>query len=161
MAPAYAAAPSPIRSIAPMNVWVCRVWVMISSFLSWFTRYYCSSSPTSENAASALPTEEPHTTLVAEAVPVLEPQTTLKASRELSIQGSEEPQTTEEPHTTDDPQTTELPQTTDDPHTTEVLDTLEFPYTMETLWFDGLYTTEGESAAPTFDGARSLLATAA
>ena len=81
----------------------------------------------------ALPTDEPQTTLVAEAVPVLDPHTTLNALVVLSFQGSELPQTTDDPHTTELPQTTELPHTTELPQTTELLATLEFPYTIETV----------------------------
>jgi hypothetical protein len=88
---------------------------------------YCSSSPASEYAEVALPTDAPHTTLVAEAFPVLDPQTTLKALRRLLFQGRELPQTTELPLTTDEPHTTEVPQTTEEPHTTELVDTVLFP----------------------------------
>src|SRR5215469_15271639 len=117
--------------MAAMNVLVCRVVFMCRLLSLGFTRHsYCSSSPTSENAASALPTDAPQTTLVAEAVPVLDPHTTLNAASVLSIQGIDVPQTTEFPLTTDVPQTTEVPHTTDVPQTTEVLATLEFPYTI-------------------------------
>ncbi len=91
-----------------MNVLVCRVLFIVSSpFFTIYTASYCSSSPASEKAPLASPTDEPQTTLVAEAVPVLDPHTTLNALVVLSFQGSELPQTT------DDPQTTELPQTTE------------------------------------------------
>src|SRR5580698_9256998 len=98
------------------------------------TANYCSSSPASENAASAFDTDAPHTTLVAE-VPelVLAPQTTLKALNRLLFQGSEVPQTTEVPLTVEVPQTTEVPHTTEVPQTTELGDTVVFPYTSETV----------------------------
>src|SRR5215469_13139964 len=114
-----------------MNAFVCRVFMGLSSFL-YSSHGYCSSSPASEKAPFVSPTDAPQTTLVAEAVPVLEPQTTLNALRVLSLQGSELPQTTEEPQTTELPQTTEEPQTTELPHTTDVVATLELPYTSET-----------------------------
>src|SRR5215469_12640883 len=114
--------------MAAMNVLVCRVVFMCRLLSAGFTRHsYCSSSPTSEKAASALPTDAPQTTLVAEAAPVLVPQTTLNAFVVLSVQGSDVPQTTEFPLTIAVPQTTELPHTTDVPQTTELLATLEFP----------------------------------
>src|SRR6266700_4796154 len=109
---AYPAVPIAASIIAPMNVLVCSVLFMMSSF-HWDYTGYCSSSPASENAELALLTDEPQTTLVAEAVPVLDPQTTLNALVELSLQGRLVPQTTDDPHTTELPQTTEVPQTTD------------------------------------------------
>jgi hypothetical protein len=87
-------------------------------------------------------------------VPVLEPQTTLKALSTLLFQGNELPHTTELPVTLA-PQTTEAPQTTDEPQTTEFTETLLFPLTSETVPFE-LYTTEGDNAAPTVAGARSV-----
>ena len=125
--------------IAPMKVLIRRVLLMISSpFRSKVhTANYCSSSPASENAASAFDTDAPQTTLVAEvlAVPVTEPHTTLKALRALLFQGSELPHTTEVPLTVDVPQTTEAPQTTDVPQTTELGATVVFPYASETVPF--------------------------
>ena len=112
------------------------------------------------NAASALPTDAPHTTLVAEAVPVLDPQTTLNALRALLFQGSELPQTTDVPLTSEEPQTTEVPHTTELPQTTEFGDTLEFPYTSEIVPVCGLKTAIGESAVPVVLGARSVFAIA-
>src|SRR3954466_5985333 len=82
--------------------------------------YYCSSSPASENAEVAFPTDAPHTTLVAEAFPRLDPQTTLNALRRLLFQGRELPQTTELPLAAEEPQTTEVPQTTLGHQTTEL-----------------------------------------
>src|SRR5215469_14562276 len=121
------------------NKGLCSPCVVHSLLLSLgLTRCYCSSSPASENAASVLPTDEPQTTLVAEAVPVLDPQTTLNALRVLSLQGRE------------------LPHTTELPQTTEVLATLALPLAIETVSVCGLKTTLGDSAAPTFDGARSV-----
>ena len=74
-----------------MNVCVSRVLrFMIFSFLWFIAHGYCSSSPASENAPSALDTAAPQTTLVAcVPVPVLEPQTTLKALNRLLFQGND------------------------------------------------------------------------
>src|SRR5580700_5466302 len=110
------------RTISPMKVCVSRVFGFIILSSLWFSSAhgYCSSSPASENAASALVAVAPQTTLVAcVPVPVLDPQTTLKAPRRLLFQGNAVPQTTElpltfVPQTTDVPHTTEVPQTTED-----------------------------------------------
>jgi hypothetical protein len=80
--------------------------------------------------------DAPQTTLVAE-VPVLAPQTTLKALSVLSLQGSEQPQTTELP-VTFAPQTTDVPHTTDVPQTTEFGRTNEFPLLRVTVRVTGL-----------------------
>src|SRR5580700_10937166 len=100
----------------------CDSWS--SPFFGFATHGYCSSSPASENAPSAVDTAAPQTTLLAEVlVPRLEPQTTLNALSRLLFQGKELPQTTELP-VTFAPQTTDVPQTTEEPHTTEFTEIL-------------------------------------
>src|SRR3984885_14253123 len=101
-------------------------------FARFATHGYCSSSPASENAPSAVETAAPQTALVAcRPVPVLDPQTTLKAASAGVFQGTDAPQTTELPLTL-------APQTTDAPQTPEPAPMLPFPSTNETVLLDGL-----------------------
>src|ERR1700721_2550309 len=80
---------------------LCQPCIPIHSpppFARFTTHGYCSSSPASVNAPSAVETAAPQTTLGACGPgPRLDPQTTLKAASAGVFQGRDAPQTTELP----------------------------------------------------------------